>query len=439
MQAIGCKDNRVITSFELKAIPAPLFNFSTTANITLGSGQPFPADDRRGLRLTAFRSLIHPYIIDRVSLMTATIPAPTRTNNKLSGTFYPLQKEELIALRKSRLINNAAYVHLALRMSNPFCDRPIELIPKEFAIAWSIPESSVYEAIGKLKQKKIVDVKTGKVTISWVNLEKSEVSQDSEPMANPVTNSEIPESIMESQNKLPLSRTNLELSENQSPKPLFDNGCNSPQTIQNIQTIQTATEEEKKEILESENSSKITSNSDRKVPAYADRSLDEKTISDEGEEEKEPNQPMSSLSNILNHSTDIKNCQSNSKPVIQKTEQHEQNNEIPADIKEKLQQLNIPLNERVRRAINKYHTSQILGAINHIERTWETINDPLKIFLYQLPKQKVEQLGTRGKVYRAADEGGYCLERIKKMYPHNWREAAGHFGVVVDESSINDE
>lgn len=88
--------------------------------------------------------------------MIATIPAPTRTNNKLSGTFYPLQKEELIALRKSRLINNAAYVHLALRMSNPFCvashsrqrDRPIELIPKEFAIAWSIPESSVYEAIG---------------------------------------------------------------------------------------------------------------------------------------------------------------------------------------------------------------------------------------------------------------------------------------------------
>jgi hypothetical protein len=69
----------------------------------------------------------------------------------------------------------------------------------------------------------------------------------------------------------------------------------------------------------------------------------------------------------------------------------------------------------------------------HVTNTWETINDPLKIFLYQLSKQKVEQLGTRGKVYRASDEGGYCLERIKKMYPYNWREAAKHFGVVVDE------
>ena len=29
--------------------------------------------------------------------------------------------------------------------------------------------------------------------------------------------------------------------------------------------------------------------------------------------------------------------------------------------------------------------------------------------------------------------GGYSIERIKKMYPFNWREAAKHFGVTVDE------
>jgi hypothetical protein len=85
--------------------------------------------------------------------MMTTIPVPQRTNNqKVSGTFYPLQKEELMALRKSRLINNAAYVHLALRFENPFCDRPIELAPKEFALRWTIPESSVYEALGRLKK-----------------------------------------------------------------------------------------------------------------------------------------------------------------------------------------------------------------------------------------------------------------------------------------------
>ena len=363
--------------------------------------------------------------------MTATIPAPTRTNNKLSGTFYPLQRDELIALRKSRLINNAAYVHLALRMSNPFCDRSIELIPKEFAITWSIPESSVYEAIGKLKQKKIINVKTGKVTLSWTSTENAEVYNVSEQLDNSITDSRIPEPIMESQNEFSKSRTNPELSENQSPKPLSNKGCNSPQTIQTIQTIQIATEEEKKAY--SENSSSVIFDSNRERNAIDNHYLDEKVIRYEEEVENETPQPMSSLSNILNRSTDIKDCQSNSKPVIQKTEQPQQNNEIPADIKEKLQQLNIPLDERVRSAIAKYHRSQILGAIDHITNTWETINNPLSIFLYQLPKQKVEQLKTRGKVYRASDEGGYSIERIKKMYPHNWRDAAKHFGVVVDE------
>jgi hypothetical protein len=399
VQTVGCRDNRITSITRREGFA---FNLIFP---------PLPINNRGSGFYTPIRNLTR-------SIMTATIPAPTRTNNKLSGTFYPLQREELIALRKSRLINNAAYVHLALRMSNPFCDRPIELIPKEFAIVWSIPESSVYEAIGKLKQKKIIDVKTGKVTLSWVGHEKSEVNQDSEQLANSVTNSETPELIMESQNEFSESITNSKPSENQSPELPSDNGCNSPQTIQNIQTIQTATEEEKKETKESENSLLIGLERDRH----------------EGEEEIKTTQPMSSLSNILISTTDIKDCQSNSKPVIQKTEQPKQNNEIPADIKEKLQQLNIPLDERVRGAINKYHRSQILGAIDHVINTWETINDPKKIFLYQLPKQKVEQLGTRGKVYRASDEGGYCLERIKKMYPFNWREAAKHFGVVVDES-----
>jgi hypothetical protein len=84
--------------------------------------------------------------------MTQTIPTPQRVNGKVRGEFYPLQKEELIALRKAKLINNAAYVHLALRFENPYCDRPIEIIPKEFALRWLLPESSVYEAIAKLQK-----------------------------------------------------------------------------------------------------------------------------------------------------------------------------------------------------------------------------------------------------------------------------------------------
>jgi len=53
----------------------------------------------------------------------------------------------LLALRKAKLNNNCGYVHLALRFENPFGDRSITIIPKEFALRWQMPESSVYEAM----------------------------------------------------------------------------------------------------------------------------------------------------------------------------------------------------------------------------------------------------------------------------------------------------
>ena len=82
---------------------------------------------------------------------------------------------------------------------------------------------------------------------------------------------------------------------------------------------------------------------------------------------------------------------------------------------------------RVKTAIARAHESQILGAIAHVEANWEEIKDPSAVFLYQMPKQKIEQLGG-GKVFRAA-EMGYTLDDVKRRYPNNWREAAAHFGI----------
>lgn len=104
-----------------------------------------------------------------------SIPQPQKDEQgKIVGDFYPLQRAEILALRKNKLINNAAYVHLALRFENPFCDRPIEILPKEFALRWSIPESSVYEAIAKLKEAGAIEIKYGKVIIQWINSQENE-------------------------------------------------------------------------------------------------------------------------------------------------------------------------------------------------------------------------------------------------------------------------
>ncbi|MDJ0719555.1 MAG: hypothetical protein QNJ54_35930 [Prochloraceae cyanobacterium] len=322
------------------------------------------------------------------------IPVPQRTNNqKVSGTFYPLQKEELMALKKARLINNTAYVHLALRFENPFCDRPITIIPKEFARRWNIPESSVYEALGKLRKLGVLKIEFGKVVVRWFN---SNSQQDSLLGASLCLElgagaplSDNPESILESQNQLPDSRKVSETSENQNPKPLPDKEDSPSQTLQNIQTTQTEKVDEK---------------------------ISSPTTNTTTTESKSNLKPIS---------------QTLAKPK-KSVPRNENNSQIPADLKEKLEQLEIPLDSRVIKAIANHHISQAYGAVAHVEKTWETIENPRGVFLFQISKQPVENLGARGRVYTAAD-WGWTLEDVKRRYPTNWREAAPHFGVSLED------
>jgi hypothetical protein len=175
------------------------------------------------------------------------IPKPRKDQQgKVQGEFYPLQKAELIALRQAKLINNTAFVHLALRYENPFCDRSIAVIPKEFAIRWLLPESSVYEAIGKLKESNAITIKSGKFTIQWVNSQQEENSENPEKLRDLRKNSENPEKILESQKKLWDLRKNSGIPENRPPKPSPSKESSSLQTIQTYSDfIQTLSDHER--------------------------------------------------------------------------------------------------------------------------------------------------------------------------------------------------
>lgn len=181
------------------------------------------------------------------------IPKPQRdSHGKVKGDFYPLQKAELLALRKAKLINNAAFVHLALRYENPYCDRPIEIFPKQFAKRWAIPESSVYEAVAKLKDAKAIKFKSGKVVIEWVEADCQQAetidSQQNSDSGNPEafwesrTDSENPENVLEAQNKFREPRINSENPENRVSKPLHHEASSASQTIQTIQTYTDTTD-----------------------------------------------------------------------------------------------------------------------------------------------------------------------------------------------------
>ena len=383
--------------------------------------------------------------------MTSQIPTPKRNNNKVVGEFYPLQKDELIALRQAKLINNAAFVHLALRYENPFCDRPIEILPKEFARRWCIPESSVYEAIGKLKKLGVFLVNTGKVIIEWVqdkisipvvdlsqevnsenretlsdsiiNSESSEKLQDSttnseasENLWDSRINSEIPESILRSQNNLRDPIINSEMSENRVSKPLSTLDYDSPQTIQTIQTNQTGAVED--EQFQSQNSQASTEGRDS--GKSNNREICTEEFTREGLTDKLKHLSISLIT--------PKSCSKNK--TIQ---QNDNDYQIPAELKAKLEELNIPLDAKVMKAIASHDISQVKGAIAHIENTWETIKNPRGVFLYQVSKQPIEERKKQKRYLTAADFGGYTIDHLKKMYPTNWQEAAIHFDLEVLE------
>lgn len=190
------------------------------------------------------------------------IPKPERdSKGRVKGEFYPLQKAELMALHKAKLINNAAFVHLALRYENPYCDRPIEIIPKEFAQDWGIPHSSVYEAIAKLKEQGVIEINSGKVVIQFCQQDLSDDSQQDssidsqqeqdsdnpECLQDSRNNSESSESIPESQNELRDSIMDSGTSENRSSEPLCGNTSGFLQINKTYKTFTNSLSESERE------------------------------------------------------------------------------------------------------------------------------------------------------------------------------------------------
>lgn len=146
---------------------------------------------------------------------------------------YPLKAEELRTLKDRGLINNATLVYFILKLKNPWCDRPVKVNPLELAVEWEIPESSVYEAIGKLKEAEVIQINEAEIVITWpAHSQQDILSGNPESFQDSRMDSEIPESILENQNKFQDSRMDSEIPENRSSKPAPDKASIPPQTVQ---------------------------------------------------------------------------------------------------------------------------------------------------------------------------------------------------------------
>ncbi|GAX45758.1 hypothetical protein NIES4075_67790 [Tolypothrix sp. NIES-4075] len=192
---------------------------------------------------------------------------------------YALKARELKQLKEAGIVNNATFVYFALKLKNPWCDRPIRVKPAEFAVEWNIPESSVYEAIAKLKSSELINIDQAEIIIRWQSdsqqanhsdnpeliLENQNKFQDSRMDSdNPELilenqnkfqdsrmDSDNPELILENQNKFQDSGMDSELSENQASEPLPNKDSETPHTIHTYSDfIQTLSEGKRESFLE---------------------------------------------------------------------------------------------------------------------------------------------------------------------------------------------
>jgi hypothetical protein len=206
----------------------------------------------------------------------------------------------------------------------------------------------------------------------------------------------------------------VEISESQASEPLFEKDCSSLQTIETFQTNQTKAGTEKSQEQEYSETQPVQEPPEEAISQNNTQIL-RSNPSDGIRETKESTTPPSRVN------------------IQKSTPRDENDSHIPADLKAKLEELEIPLDGRVRKAIASHDLSQAYGAVAHVEKTWETIDNPRGVFLFQIARQPVEPLGARGQV-KQASEFGWTLDFVKRMYPNNWQEAAQHFGVEVEAS-----
>ena len=119
-------------------------------------------------------------------------------------------------------------------------------------------------------------------------------------------------------------------------------------------------------------------------------------------------------------------------PILRHHQSFDTSVSICPVIKQRLIKLNISEDRTIKQAIARYHISQVLAALDHVEANYELIKSPKAVFLYQLPKQPIEENQPRLPVYTARDFPGYTKKHLKAMYLSHWQTAAIHFGISLD-------
>ncbi len=333
-----------------------------------------------------------------------------------SESFFMLTPNVRDKLLEAKLTAAEWRIWCYLVSLDPFGDRGAKFSPSELMLKCGVKKTAYFKAKAKFQRLGFFDFKDGTTKVfnlqgSSQHSEKKEYSQQAKLIESANAESESANAESESANAEYQSANAESKSANaecQPSKPLPIEDSGSLQTIKTFQTNQTrAVEKISEEAAPTEPAPQVKQQNQKSSPTDVTTS----------------GSSFTHISNTLAESPKPQQ-RTNSAPT-------EKNSQIPQDLRNKLQELEIPLDGRVRKALASHHISQAYGAVAHIERTWETINNPRGVFLFQISRQPVEPMRARLPV-KTAQDWDFTLEYIKRVYPNNWQDAAAHFGVEVE-------
>ena len=322
-------------------------------------------------------------------------------SNKISTqkqkSFFILTPDVRDALLLANLTAAEWRIWTYLVSLDPFGDRGAKFSPAELMLKCEVKKTTYFVAKAKFQKLGIFNFQDGTTKVF-----------NRYGTASPINHSQqgllIESEISESQSEI--SDSQSEISESNTIYRA------RAQTLQKNQTFHTKKEEDffdkdrrditidKTEVIKSEvQNSKQEDKENAEATIKTPEVMKSEVQNSEGELEKEQSQETKIDSkNQISRETNQENVEISDETrkklkkygvnLAKKTDES-QFSGIPKDLYEKLKELDISLDAKVRDAIAAHDLSQAYGAIAHIERTRSTIQNTRGVFLYQLSKQSV--------------------------------------------------
>jgi DNA-binding MarR family transcriptional regulator len=250
----------------------------------------------------------------------------------MTQKFYPVTTGELIAL-SGLLTDTELKIYLYLMAANPFGDRFQKLDTAVVAEHLGVNRRTVQRTLKHLETLNLIEVE-----IHCFRYRKSDSVDESDDIRTELRSAQTAERQQDRPSDSRIARATVGSPKRQQdrdrrPKPLPDKNSDSSKTIKTIQTFQTVTEEDFNSTESGTAKPSIEGDSTELFPSK----------------------------------------------------------KIPRDLLDRLGELEIPIDKKIRETIARHDISQAWGAIRHIEATAETIKSKYAVFLHQIPLQPVEK------------------------------------------------